>query len=66
VPAVLLGEVEPKLLEQHEKVHEQSSNVSLSNTLRCNCFHELIEGLIMALCTEVLNIVMATSKFAAI
>ena len=65
MPAVLLGEVEPKLLEQHEKVHEQS-NVSLSNTLHCNCFQKLIEGLIMALCTEVLNIVMATSKFAAI
>jgi hypothetical protein len=65
VPAVLLGEVEPKLLEQHEKVREQS-NVSLSNTLHCNCFQKLIEGLIMALSTEVLNIVMATSKFAAI
>jgi hypothetical protein len=47
VPAVLLGEVEPKLVEQHE-VHGQS-NVSLLNTLHCNCYQELIEGLILAL-----------------
>lgn len=36
MPAALLGEVEPKLVELHEKVHGQS-NVSLFN-----CFQELI------------------------